>query len=125
MKFVQTKSGIMENIIRTMPAKSITRTSQPSAFSRFITWCESQEKYRFGWLGGILAIHGCALTPITLFAVVLFGTNFALYIIALIAIALPVITNLAAMPTKVTIPVFFLSILMDVAVIILSLSLSA
>jgi hypothetical protein len=78
VKFVQIKSTTMEHIFHTIPAKSIGRTGQPSVFSRFIAWCESQEKYRFGWLGGILAIHGCALTPITLFAVVLFGTNFAL-----------------------------------------------
>jgi hypothetical protein len=36
--------------------------------------------------------------------------------------AMAVVTNLAAMPTKVTIPVFFLSVLIEVAIIILALS---
>ena len=112
----------MENIFHALPANNITRTSSPSLFSKFITWCRGQEKYRLGWLGGILAIHGCVLTPITLFAVVLTGTNFALYIATLVAMGIAVVTNLAAMPTKITIPVFFLSVLIEVAVIIMALS---
>ena len=31
--------------------------------------------------------------------------------------AMALVTNLAAMPTKVTIPIFFLSVLIDIAVI--------
>ena len=115
------KSRIMENIFHVRLSKNGAGTAQPSAFSKFITWCNGQEKYRFGWLGGIMAAQCCALTPITLFAIVLFGANFALFMAALIAIALPVVTNLAAMPTKVTIPVFFLSIVIDLAIIVLCL----
>ena len=112
----------MENIFHALPANNVARTSSPSIFSKFISWCSGQEKNRLGWLGAILAIHGCALTPITLFAVVLTGTNFALYIATLVAMGMAVVTNLAAMPTKVTIPVFFLSILIEVAIIIMALS---
>ena len=112
----------MENIFHALPANSITRTSSPSLFSKFITWCSGQEKYRLGWLGAILAIHGCVLTPITLFAVVLTGTNFVFYIATLVAMAMAVVTNLAAMPTKVTIPVFFLSVLIEIAIIVMALS---
>jgi hypothetical protein len=112
----------MENIFHTLPAKQNARTSSVSIFSKFSAWCAGQEKYRLGWLGAILAIHGCALTPITLFAVVLTGTNFALYIATLVAMAMAVVTNLAAMPTKVTIPVFFLSVVIEIAIIILALS---
>ena len=112
----------MENIFHALPTNNITRTSSPTLFSKFITWCSGQEKNRLGWLGAILVIHGCVLTPITLFAVVLTGTNFALYIATLVAMGIAVVTNLAAMPTKVTIPVFFLSVLIEVAVIILALS---
>jgi hypothetical protein len=112
----------METIFQVRLSKNEAGTAQPSAFSKFITWCNGQEKYRFGWLGGIMAAQCCALTPITLFAIVLFGANFALFMAALIAIALPVVTNLAAMPTRITIPVFFLSIVMDLAIIVLCLA---
>jgi len=92
-----------------------------SIVSRFITWCESQEKNRFGWLGLILAIHGCVITPITLFIIVMAGNNIALWGIAMGAMAMSLITNLAALPTKITIPVFLFSVIIDLAIIATSL----
>ena len=109
----------MENVFNPSLAASQATAARSSIFSRFMTWCNNQEKYRLGWLGAALTIHGCVLTPITLFAIILSGTNFALYIAALVAMMVTVVTNLAAMPTKVTIPVFFLSILIDIVVIAL------
>lgn len=112
----------METTLHTpVLTKNQTKIKNPSIVSTFMAWCEGQERNRLGWLGGILAFHGCMLTPITLFAVVLSGTNFALYIATLLAIALTVITNLAAMPTKVTIPAFLFSVLIDIVVIVLSI----
>jgi hypothetical protein len=112
----------METTLHTpVLTKNQTKIKNSSIFSTFMAWCEGQEKNRLGWLGGILAIHGCALTPITLFAVILSGTNFALYIATLLAMAIAVITNLAAMPTKVTIPAFLFSVLIDIVVIVLSI----
>jgi hypothetical protein len=92
--------------------------AKQNLFSRFISWCDGQEKYRFGWLGGALAAHGCIFTPITLFAIILSGNYFFFWILALVAMGAALITNLAALPTKITIPVFFFSILMDIAIII-------
>ena len=113
----------MENTFHpAISAGHFAKVERPSIFKKFITWCSGQEKYRLGWLGAILAIHGCVLTPITLFAVVLTGTNFVFYIATLVAMAMAVVTNLAAMPTKITIPVFFVSVLIEVAIIILALS---
>lgn len=86
--------------------------------TRFMRWSESQEKYRFGWLAFILTSHGCVLTPLTLFAVILSGASLPLFIAVIVAMGMALVTNLAAMPTKVTIPVFFLSILIDVAVVV-------
>ena len=100
----------------------LPEVSLPSIFAKFTNWCVGQEPYRLGWLAGILAIHGCALTPITLFAVILSGTSLVLYISVLVAMGLAVVTNLAAMPTKVTIPAFFLSVVIDVAIIITCLA---
>jgi hypothetical protein len=102
----------------TVLTPSINRIERKSIITRFINWCKGQEKNRLGWLGAILTIHGCVTTPITLFAIILSGTYFPFYIAALVAMGMAVVTNLAAMPTKVTIPVFFFSVLIDIAIII-------
>lgn len=81
-------------------------------------WCDGQQKNRLLWLGVALAAHGCILTPITIMAVLLAGTNLFLFILALVAMGLSLVTNLAAMPTRITIPVFIFSVLIDLAIII-------
>ena len=109
----------METILHQSASISfVQKETKATAFSRFMTWCEGQEKYRFGWLAAALSVHGCALTPITLFAIILAGTNIIFFVLALVAMGMALVTNLAAMPTKVTIPVFFLSIVIDIAIII-------
>ena len=70
------------------------------------------------WLGVILSAHGCILTPLTVFAVVLAGTNIALFVAAIASMAMALVTNLAAMPTKYTIPIFLFSILIDLGIVI-------
>ena len=117
------KTKQMENIFHPAIVTShISRVGRPSIVAKFINWCIGQEKNRLGWLGGILAIHGCLFTPITLFAIILSGTYFPFYMAALVAMGLAVVTNLAAMPTKFTIPIFFFSLLVDIAIIISCIS---
>jgi hypothetical protein len=82
----------------------------------------SQEKNRLLWLGLILALHGCIITPLTVMAVLLEGTNLALFVLAIVAMGLSLVTNLAAMPTKITIPVFALSIMIDLVVVGIALA---
>src|SRR5215218_2064649 len=103
-------------------ASTYTETSGPSFFARFINWCKGQEQNRLLWLGIALAGHGCILTPLTVMAVLLAGTNLYLFILAIVAMGMSLVTNLAAMPTKITIPVFILSILIDIAIVISSLA---
>lgn len=93
-----------------------------SLLERFLTWSQNQQENRFLWIGIALAGHGCALTPITLYFVILAGMNFTLFMLALGAMAMAVVVNLAALPTKVTIPVLLLSALVDVTVIIIALA---
>ncbi len=50
-------------------------------------------------------------------AVLLAGTNLTLFIVAIVAMGMSLVTNLAAMPTKITLSVFALSILIDLIVI--------
>jgi len=95
----------------------VLEPKQQSLWNRFMSWTKGQEKYRFGWLAAALAGHGCFLTPVTLFAIILSGNIFVLWILALAAMAVCLVTNLAALPTKITIPVFFASLLIDIAII--------
>ena len=85
--------------------------------TRFFRWCSGQEQYRLAWLAAILAIHGCILTPITVLAVFAGGNSIVMWPFAIGAMAIALVSNLAAMPTKYTIPIFFLSVLIDVALI--------
>lgn len=98
-------------------ASTYTATS-PSLMSRFIAWCEAQNDNRLLWLGVGLGGHGCILTPLTLMPVVLSGASLPLFILAIVAMGMVLVTNLAALPTKITIPVFVLSVIIDVAVVI-------
>lgn len=89
-----------------------------SLIGQFITWCKSQEKYQFGWVAVIIISHGCVITPITLFAVILSGNNFFFWGMAIAAMGMSLVSNLAAMPTKITIPIYFFSLAIDLAIFI-------
>lgn len=97
-------------------------TSASSVLTRAIDWCTNQQHNRLLWLGIILAAHGCVLTPLTIFAVVFAGTNMFLFMLAFVAMGAALVTNLAAMPTKYTIPVFAVSIVADAAIIMACLA---
>lgn len=93
------------------PSISTTYTDsilKPSLFIRFINWCSCQEENRFGWLALALTSHGCALTLLTLFIVVLARNSIFLWMTAIAAMGMTLITYLAAMPNKITIPVFYI-----------------
>lgn len=108
----------METITNPTIATAYTeRISKPSVWTRFIQWSTNQEQNRFGWTAGILAAHGCIFTPITLFAIILSGSNLIFFMAAIVAMMASLVTNLAAMPTKYTIPTFFLSVVIDLAII--------
>lgn len=96
----------------------IGSAAQPSIFSKFINWCAAQEDNRYGWLGVAIASHGCVFTPLTMFAIILSGNSIFFWFLAIIAMMMTLVTNLAALPAKITIPVFLFSILTDVAVIV-------
>lgn len=99
---------------------------KPSVISRFLTWCEEQQENRLLWLSVALGGHGCVLTPLTILLIVaLTGMNLALFMTALFAMAAALIVNLAAMPTKVTIPVLFASVVVDLAVIATAIGLAS
>jgi hypothetical protein len=96
-----------------------TAYQQKSLWSRFIEFCEGEdEKRHFGWVGISLGAHGCVLTPLTLFAIILTANLLGLWMAAAFSMALVVIVNLAGLSTKYTIPVLLMSTLINIGVII-------
>src|SRR2546421_8502716 len=91
-----------------IPGKIFVR--RESLLKQFFSWCKAQEKNRLGWLAVVLTGHGCIITPLTVFVIILTGNNMFFWAIAIAAISMSLITNLAALPTKITIPVFFFSL---------------
>lgn len=98
---------------------------KPSFIQKFLSWSRAQQHDHFMWIGIGLAVQGCALAPISLYFVSLVGMNLALFCVVLTAMAMVVVTNLAALPTRITIPVLVASAIIDLGVIITSLAMLA
>jgi hypothetical protein len=91
-----------------------------SFVKRFIAWCAAQETNRLGWLAAMLTLHGCVLAPVTVAFLFLGGNQILFWGLVIGAMAMTLVSNLAAMPTRITIPIFFLSLLIDLAVIVIN-----
>jgi|SRR6188474_751163 hypothetical protein len=107
----------METTVKHLQAYEFD-TAHVSPWKKFMTWCNGQEKYRLGWLAAAITLHGCLLTILTMFAVILAGNHFIFWPFVIGAMGITLIVNLAAMPTKITIPVFFFSVFIDLVIII-------
>jgi len=101
--------------------RSVLREQRQSALSRFFSWADAQQESRFIWLGVALTSHASLFTPLTVMAILLTSNSFPLLMVALGAMGLALVTNLAALPTKITIPAFFLSIIIDITVLLLTI----
>ena len=113
----------MQTVLQQSYARPYNETIQKSSiWARFIAWCKNQEENRFLWLGIVLVFHACFITPLTLFVVMYTGNSIVFFAFAIAAMAMVLVTNLAALPTKITIPTFLLSIILDLAIIVASLS---
>ena len=111
----------MSTIQTTYNPQYYTATAKVSVFKKFIDWCKSQEEKRFGWMAAMITLHGCVLAPVTLAFVFLGGNLMLFWGFVIGSMAMTLISNLAAMPTKFTIPIFFFSVLLDVFVIVANL----
>lgn len=103
------------------PASPATGT-KISLWKKFINWADKQEENRFGWTAFSIAGHGCVFTIFTVAIILLTGNNFIFWPFAIAAMVICLVVNLAALPTKITIPILFFSLLIDVAIIILALT---
>lgn len=93
-----------------------------SVLTTFIKWSTKQEPKRLSWLATILVTQACIMVPVTLFVLSHTEMDFIFWVMPVIAIVMCLVTNLAALPTKITIPVFFISIAIDLFVLVSCLS---
>ena len=107
----------METLQHTLGNLVIPVEHKKNIVQKFLAWCESQNENRIAWLAIALAGHGCVITPITMFFIMMAGNNFVYWPLAMGAMTMCVIVNLAAMPTKITIPLFVLSLVIDLVII--------
>lgn len=117
---MQSKSIIMQSTIQHPGSYSLNKGKNISTlWKKFITWAEGQEENRFVWTAIAIAGHGCVFTIITAMMVLLTGNHFIFWPFVIAAMASCVVVNLAAMPTKITIPIFFFSLVIDLAIIVI------
>jgi hypothetical protein len=89
-----------------------------SVWNQFIEYADKQQNKRLLWAAiGILG-HGTIFTILTFGTVLLLGNDITLLAITCFTMTMVVVVNLAALPTKYTVPIFFLSLLIDLGVII-------
>jgi hypothetical protein len=116
--FVSTKINYMETSIQHVYAPSYGKTAaKESVWKKFIDWSNRQEENRFGWTAFSIIGHGCAFTIMTVATILLTGNHFIFWPFAIAAMTIPLIANLSALPTKITIPILFFSVLLDLVII--------
>ena len=104
----------------TLTGNYTEKASKTSIYTIFMNWCNNQQHNRLLWLAVVLLAHGCILTPLTVVIALAAGTSLVLFTLATAAMAMVLVVNLAALPTRITLPVFLLSIFIDLGIVIAS-----
>ena len=100
--------------------QQISELKKESVLKRFLKWTITEEENRIAWLGISITMMTALFFPVTMAAILLQGGTFTLIIGAMISLIVVVIPNLAALPTRYTIPAFCIGILMDILLIVIS-----
>src|SRR5262249_46394075 len=87
-------------------------------FKKFKAFSEGQQYNHLGWTAFAIAAQVCVVALITLVAIDFNGNRFALWIPVIVTTFIIEVTNLSAMPTKITIPAFFISVLINISVLV-------
>jgi hypothetical protein len=80
-------------------------------------WCNEREVARIAWFEELFAVQVCLLTPLTLLLIVLSGNSGYLWAFAMGAITIQVPALLSELPAKATIPLLFISIAIELALV--------
>ncbi len=118
----QPKNNLYVPVITLKPvvfAKPVLSVKFP--LQRFILWCtHEEEKHHVGWVGFSITVMTAVFFPLTMSVILLNGAAFGLIIMAMAALTGVVIMNLAALPTKYTIPALFIGIFINLTAICIS-----
>lgn len=106
----------MQNTIPHTHAAHVTGERTASTHG-FFDWCTKQQPNSLFWLAAIMLVQCCVMVPVTLYVLAHTNMSFIYWTLPAVAIVMCLVTNLAALPTKITIPTFFISILIDVFVL--------
>ncbi len=98
----------------------ITEKAGQRSVTRFLSWSKQEQPNRIAWLCVSITVMTAIFFPLTMASILLHGATFALIISAMVSLIVVVVPNLAALPTKFTIPALFVGIGIDLSVIILS-----
>ena len=91
---------------------------EESIFSKFMSWCKTQESNRFLWMALAFSAQIGLTLPLTASAIVFMGGNNLLLWTIMVTVNVPVLVlNLAALPTKTTLPFLFFGWLTQAAII--------
>ena len=90
-----------------------------SLWKRFTSWATAEDaQNHFLWTAAGIMLQGAVLFPASMFAILFVNPVLWIMMLPIAGIAMVVASNLAALPTKFTIPVLFLSILLDIVAVI-------
>jgi len=93
-----------------------------STQQKFFAWAAGLEAQRLPLLAGMLTVHGCITVPLTMGLLIASGAGlFQLGIMTFATFAM-LVTNLAALPTKITIPTYVGVTALHLALIALSIT---
>lgn len=96
-----------ENVIITAP-KTMSLPST-GIISSFFAWAESKEPLRLFYMAAMIMIHANVVIPLVLWSMFAAEAHDIQYLILTVLSFMILVSNLAVMPTKVTISVFALS----------------
>jgi len=92
--------------------------SRENIFSKFLAWCDAQQSNRFLWLALTFFAQIGLTLPVTAYCIVFLGGNNLLLWSIIGAVNVPVLVlNLAALPTKTTLPFMFFGWLTQLTII--------
>jgi hypothetical protein len=94
------------------------RTELIPLWKHFLNWADAQQSDRFLWMAFIILGHSIIFTPGTLAIIFFSGNHFFFWPVTICAMMACLVVNLAGLSTKITIPVFFISLIIDLVIII-------
>lgn len=80
-----------------------------NTLEKFGDFMEEMQDYRLPIMAGMILIHGCVTVPITLLSLLYTGDSSWQLMLVTIFTFLILVSNLAVLPTKITIPIFIVS----------------